>query len=64
MLDVSDSFRRLCGALLLSCCGMILVLVGCEIEQKLAWIGWVGTEAQTADRTSILARPYAFAFPV
>jgi hypothetical protein len=41
----------------------MLVFMYREIERKLAWIGWIGTEPLTAYRAGILARPYAFAFP-
>ena len=60
-----------CGAsrtievlLLLAWCGRVPILMGREIKQQLAWIRWIGTEAQTADRTGVFTSPDAFAFSV
>jgi len=55
---------RLGTVLLLACCGGMLVLMCREIQRKFAWLGWIGTEPLTADRTGILPGPYAFAFSV
>jgi len=55
---------RMTEVLLFASCGRVLVLMRCEIKQKLVWIGWIGTEAKTADRTGVVTGPYAFAFPV
>src|SRR5712664_1602074 len=55
---------RLIEVLLLACCDEMLILMSSEIKRKLAWIGWIGTEALTSYRTGILAGPYTFARPV
>jgi hypothetical protein len=48
--------------LLLACCSGMLILVCCELNRKLTWIGWIGTESLTAYRAAILACPYALTF--
>jgi hypothetical protein len=42
----------------------MLVFMCFEITQNLGWIGWIGTEAQAADRTGVVTGPDALAFPV
>jgi hypothetical protein len=52
------------GILLVPYCGRMLILMCREIKRKLAWIGWIGAEPLTADRTGIFTGPNAFAFSV
>ena len=45
-------------------CRVTLVFVFGEIQRQLGWIGWIGTESQTANWTGVFTRPDASAFPI
>src|ERR1700676_1279238 len=62
---ITNRQTYLIQVLLLTCCVERVFSLMCrEIERKFGRIGWIGTKAQTADRTHIVASPYVFAIPI